>query len=89
MDDPHGNITITDVCLGVGDFFIELVSSIGHGSYKSIKVIMVRKLNILIVVSGVCVWCGIQQWCPLVHTVPSEHCIALRHGFEHEAKWLV
>ena len=52
MDDSCGHIMVTDMCIGVRDLFVELVSGIDHGSHKTIKIVMVRKLHIFIGVPG-------------------------------------
>ena len=52
MNDPHGHITVMDMCLGVRDLFVKLVSHINHGSYEVIEIIIVRKFYTFIVASG-------------------------------------
>ncbi len=54
----NGDVTVFDTAVCIGNFFVELVSSINQGSHEHecIKVIVVREFDVLI--GGSCIELG-------------------------------
>ncbi len=53
MDNPHGNVTIFDAAIYVGNLFVELVSSIDQGSHEGIEAVVFGEFDIFISMSCV------------------------------------
>ena len=53
MDNSHGDVAVLNMAIDVGDFFIELVSSIYQGGHKPIKAVVVGEFDTLIGTSGI------------------------------------